>query len=311
MTRRDFLRFLSASGFMSFGARSTRVLTLSQSAGKPEVQPRDRWAIDRPALAAHGAEDVRFLLVHHSASPNEYDEDDVPGILQGFFDYHTSPEKGWSDIAYNFLIDRFGHTWEGRTGSLDGPVVAYATGGNQGFSQLVCLIGDFTSELPSPEATDSLVSVLAWLADRDNVSTSPGSEVTFASRGSNLWAEGVAVTASTIAGHRDMSITTCPGEILYGYVAGDLAADVNVLRIAATTTTESATTTTATSEVTSTTAAAAFTTTQGPVEPISEGPGDLWLPGLGAGALATGLAWIIRRRSLNRVRKPSHDPNEP
>lgn len=196
----------------------------------PEIHPRAAWAESRSARGSLAAEDVRFLLVHHTASLNDYVEEDVPRLLRGFFDYHTSPEKGWADIAYNFLIDRFGRIWEGRTGSLEGPVAGDATGGNQGFSQLVCLIGDFSTESPSLEATSSLVAMLAWLADRYGVSTSAGATVAFTSKGSNRWSHGSEVTTRTIAGHRDMSLTTCPGDILYEYVVGDLSNDVETMR---------------------------------------------------------------------------------
>ncbi|HEY7824423.1 MAG TPA: N-acetylmuramoyl-L-alanine amidase, partial [Acidimicrobiia bacterium] len=109
---------------------------------------------------------MRFLIVHHSASRNGHSGADAPGILRSFYDYHTSAEKGWNDIAYNFLIDADGGIWEGRAGSLDGPVAGDATGGNQGFSQLVCIIGDYNTARPSQASLSSLVWLLAWLADR-------------------------------------------------------------------------------------------------------------------------------------------------
>lgn len=120
--------------------------------------------------------------------------------------------------------------WEGRQGSLDGAVAGSATGGNQGFTQLVCVIGDTNVAPVTAAAQASLVQVLAWLADRYDVSTAPGAEVTFTSRGSNKWPAGTSVTTPTIAGHRDMSRTTCPGDNLYSYVAGSLSADVELAR---------------------------------------------------------------------------------
>lgn len=102
---------------------------------------------------------MKFLLVHHSASRNGHSTADAPGILRSFYDYHTGPEKGWNDIAYNFLIDAGGGIWEGRSGSFDGPVAGDATGGNQGFTQLVCLIGDYNVAQPS---IASLSSPVPW-----------------------------------------------------------------------------------------------------------------------------------------------------
>ncbi len=113
--------------------------------------------------------------------------------------------------------------FEARAGSLGGAVVADATGGSQGFAQLVCLLGDFTNTMPSNEAITSLTRVLAWLADRHGVATTPGSIVSFISRGSNKWPAGTEVTAATISGHRDMSETTCPGDTFYPFVRDALS----------------------------------------------------------------------------------------
>ena len=177
------------------------------------IRPRSSWA---EGLAAKGPinreTDVRFLLVHHTASPNTYSEAGIPALLRGFFRFHTGPEKGWPDVAYNFFVDRFGGVWEGRTGSLNGWVAGSATGGNQGFSQLVCLIGDFTNSPPTKAQEQSLTKLLAALADRHRISTGPGATVRFISRGSNRQKKGVEVETLTINGHRSMSLTSCPGD---------------------------------------------------------------------------------------------------
>ena len=175
------------------------------------------------------AEEVRFLLVHHTAENTEHTAAQVPRILAAMYAFHTGP-KGWHDIAYNFLVDREGGVWEGRAGSLAGPVAADATGGSQGFDQLVCFIGDFTSVMPTPAALDAGNRTLAWLAQRYSIDTSAGAKVTFVSRGSNKWPAGARVTTSTIAGHREMSTTACPGNAFYPYVRNQMQGAVQELR---------------------------------------------------------------------------------
>jgi hypothetical protein len=231
LTRRQFIGTATGLGLVS--------PAVEPAAAGLEIHPRSEWATDRPPKGPLAAEEVKFLLVHHSASRTDHEPGETPAILRSFYDFHTSPEKGWYDIAYNFLIDSGGGIWEGRTGSLDGPVAGDATGGNQGFSQLVCLIGDYNESEPTSAALGSLVAVLAWLADRHGIDTTPGSGVTFTSKGSNLWSEGESVTTPTIAGHRVMSRTTCPGSNLDPYVVGELMADVTVARRASATTEQS------------------------------------------------------------------------
>lgn len=191
------------------------------------VLRRDSWGADLPApagLPTEGSGDVRVLLVHHSASTNDYGEDQAADQIRQFHTLHTGPEKGWPDVAYNFFVDRFGRVWEGRAGSVDGPVIGDATGGNQGFSQLVCLIGNFVADQPTPEAVEALTGVLAWLSRREGVDVTPGARTSFTSRGSNRWPVGATVETATIAGHRDMSQTACPGDAAYALVRGDLPA---------------------------------------------------------------------------------------
>lgn len=181
---------------------------------RPSIHPRSDWA-RRPGPTLT-AEEVRFLLVHHSQTRNGVGSSDAPAAIRSMHGYHTSAEKGWPDVAYNFLIDADGGIWEGRSGSLAGPVRGDATGGSQGFAQLVCLIGDFTSVEPTPAALDALTRTCAWLASRYSIDLAR--QVTFASRGSNRWPKGTIVTTDPIAAHRDMSRTECPGDALYPLV---------------------------------------------------------------------------------------------
>lgn len=232
--RRAFLAGGAAAVACSTLARPTAAGAATWQAPAPvpvEVAPalavlrRESWGPDLPApadLPTEAAGDVRVLVVHHSASANGYDEGAVAGKIRQFHALHTGGERGWRDVAYNFFVDRFGRVWEGRTGSLDRPVIGDATGGNQGFSQLVCLIGDHVSEQPSPQAVDALSRVLAWLARREGVDVTPGAVTSFTSRGSNRWPAGATVRTTTIAGHRDMSRTACPGDAAYARVVGDL-----------------------------------------------------------------------------------------
>jgi len=92
----------------------------------PPIHPRDDWAQGlQPVgpLSVEAPEDVRFLLIHHSATPNGDLAEQIPARIRGFFNYHTN-EKGWPDVAYNFFVDPYGGLWEGRQGSLDAPVTS-------------------------------------------------------------------------------------------------------------------------------------------------------------------------------------------
>ena len=226
ITRRHAIGLMAG---LAVAARSSSIVSASAPsqvvvADGLSIMPREAWAAGREPTGPLAPElDVRFLLVHHTASSNG---DDPVSVMRSAYSFHTGPEKGWPDVAYNFFIDQFGVVWEGRAGSLAGPVEASATGGSQGFAQLVCLLGDFTSQLPTEAALVSLNRTLAWLAVRHGVSTSPGSTTQFVSRGSNKWPAGATVTAATISGHRDMSSTACPGDTFYPYLVANVPTEV-------------------------------------------------------------------------------------
>lgn len=242
LNRRDFLQHACALA-MTFSLLPvlTGVASAQSSPALLQlgVRPRADWAdglLPTGELRQERPEDVQFLLVHHTASGNRYNPEDVPGLLRGFYAFHTGPDKNWPDVAYNFFVDRFGTIWEGRAGSLAGPVMPDATGGSQGFAQLGCFIGDHQAQAPSDAARLAMTTLLAALADTYGIETMPGAMTAFVSRGSNRWPAGTSVTTTTIAGHRDMSQTACPGDFAYDLVQRVLPTEVTALRASSATT---------------------------------------------------------------------------
>ena len=321
LSRRAFLRRSSAAVLAVPLLAATARTAVAAPAGFPEleVRPRSAWAEGLPAAAGLAQErpgDVRFVIVHHSASPNGYAAGEVPGILRGFHSFHTGADKGWPDVAYNFFVDRFGTVWEGRTGSLAGPVQPDATGGSQGFSQICCFIGDHTTEPPTPEAQRAMTLLLAGLAQRYGIDPAPGATTTFVSRGSNRWPAGTSITAPTIAGHRDMSLTTCPGDAAYAVVREVFPAGVAAVLAAR------ATPTAATPSPTEPPATPSPTGTQAPESTSSapptagssaaaedDGIDPASVTLIGAGAAATGAAAVLLHRLRGRGRPDESPPH--
>jgi hypothetical protein len=210
-------------GIVAGAARDLLLAPAGAAAAKPSIKPRSAWGGDlAPKGALEPEREVKFLLVHHTAGANGYPPDAVRATLRGIYSYHTGP-KGWKDVAYNFFVDAHGGIWEGRQGSLDGAVRGDATGGSQGFAQLCCFLGDHQVTPPSAAAQAAMTDLLAWLAGRHSIDLRPGATVSFVSRGSNLHPAGKQVTTPTIAAHRDMSKTTCPGDACYRLVKGPIA----------------------------------------------------------------------------------------
>jgi hypothetical protein len=197
------------------------------AASQPSILPRSMWTTKGWATANEGCASgpilasggLKFAVVHHTVNANTYAADDVPAMLAAIYAYHTGTNR-WCDIAYNFVVDRFGRIWEGRSGGIDKAVVGgHAAGFNTG-SMGVAMLGQFepgaspAAVQPTSAALDAAARLLGWKLGLFGVSASATTTVT--SGGSNKYPAGTPVTIPTIIGHRDVGLTACPGANLYG-----------------------------------------------------------------------------------------------
>ncbi len=181
----------------------------------PAIVSRVAWGADETIRRNEPvyAPELRYAVVHHTAGANSYTKTEAPAIVRAIERYHVQA-NGWNDIGYNFLVDRFGTVYEGRYGGVDANVVgAHAVGFNTG-SVGVALLGTYGTAAPSASAERALSSLLAWRLDLAHVD--PASLLTIASGGSPKFAAGVPVTLRAVSGHRDVGLTECPGDALYG-----------------------------------------------------------------------------------------------
>ncbi|MEN8706751.1 MAG: N-acetylmuramoyl-L-alanine amidase [Nocardioides marinisabuli] len=155
---------------------------------------------------------IEQLHVHHSASGNDYSRTDVPALIRGFYRYHTQ-NLGWSDIAYNFLVDKYGRLWEGRAGGVAKPVRGAHTLGFNATSTGVAAIGNYEVAAPSKAMLGALADLAAWKLDQ--YGRRPRGKIQVRSEGSDKYRAGTVATLRIIDGHRDTNDTACPGKLLY------------------------------------------------------------------------------------------------
>jgi len=179
----------------------------------PPIVSRANWGADeslRSGTPSYAT--VKMAFIHHTAGSSSYAQADAPALVRGIYAYHTK-SLGWSDIGYNFLIDRFGTIYEGRHGGITkGVVGAQVLGFNTG-STGVSVMGTFTDEAPPPEAVNALERLLAWELALHGLD--PAGTATLICGASEKYAKGTAVTFPVIAGHRQANFTECPGTRLY------------------------------------------------------------------------------------------------
>lgn len=149
--------------------------------------------------------DVTHLIIHHSAGANT--SSNWANVVAAIFDYHVNT-SGWQDIGYNWLIDPNGVLYEGRGGG-DNVKGAHMCGHNEN-TMGVCMLGTYTSTLPTKKAMAKLAELLAWKSCQKNIA--PLGQDSIASYSGFMM---------NISGHRDgctPNYTECPGDQLYSYM---------------------------------------------------------------------------------------------
>jgi hypothetical protein len=169
---------------------------------QPTISSRAAWGADeslREEPPDYGVVDGGF--VHHTVSANNYTQAQVPSMLRSIYAYHVNG-RGWNDIGYNFLVDKFGRIWEGRWGGISKPVIGAHTLGYNDDAFAMSALGTYTSTAPTSATISAYQWLFAWKFTVHSVD--PRYPVSY---------DGDRFNA--IAGHRDAGATECPGDALY------------------------------------------------------------------------------------------------
>lgn len=174
---------------------------------KPKIYSRAQWGAneslrDKSSLTYY---EVHGGFVHHTVNANNYTAAEVPGIIRAIYSYHVKT-RGWSDIGYNFLVDRFGRIWEGRAGGVDRPVVGAHTLGYNNYSFAMSAIGNYETASPTSAMLNAYGALFAWKLSLHGVDAASTSQRI----GSKYF--------PAVNGHRDAGSTACPGRYLYAKI---------------------------------------------------------------------------------------------
>ncbi len=180
----------------------------AEAFGRQDIVSRAQWGADEtlrrndPSYAT-----PRFAVLHHTAGSNTYSREQAPGVVRAIYSWHVNG-NGWSDIGYNFLVDRYGTVYEGRYGGMErGVVGAHARNYNSG-SFGVAILGNFETGTPPPAAVAAASEVIAWKYVVHNIDPTPGAKTAHNGR-----------LIDRLVGHRDVGQTACPGRELYSQMS--------------------------------------------------------------------------------------------
>lgn len=181
----------------------------------PRIITRAEWGADeslRRSTSYTGTAKVGF--VHHTASTNNYSPEQAAAQIRAIYAYHTKVNR-WSDIGYNYLVDKYGTIYEGRAGGIDRDVLGAHTGGFNTNTFAVSQLGNFSTTAAPDPMVESVAQVLAWrlkIAHRDPAGVA---QLVSAGGGTSKYRAGVRVQLPAVAGHRDVGATACPGSNLW------------------------------------------------------------------------------------------------
>ena len=191
----------------SGGARDTAVLSAMKIAARPYIYSRAQWGANErmrdQSPPSYGT--VKTGFIHHTVNANNYTAAQVPALIRGIYAYHTQ-SRGWRDIGYNYLVDRFGRIWEGRHGGVARAVVGAHTLGYNEVSFAMSAIGNYDIASPPRPVLKAYARLFAWKLSLYDIRADA----------SRLYVKNRYLAA--INGHRDTGQTACPGQYLYAKI---------------------------------------------------------------------------------------------
>ncbi|MFI6939440.1 FG-GAP-like repeat-containing protein [Streptomyces sp. NPDC050418] len=176
------------------------IITQAQWGAKPALEPSDY------------ADDIKAAVIHHTGvdADNAVTCDKSAARVKTIQQEHQ--EKGYDDIGYNFVVDKCGQIFEGRSGGVELPVIgAHDVGFNTGTFG-ISYIGNFEKAAPTRSALDAMSRVVAWKFGMYGID--PTGKVTLTSGSDDAgskYQKGDQVTLPRVFGHIDTFKTQCPG----------------------------------------------------------------------------------------------------
>ncbi len=154
------------------------------------------------------------IVIHHGAFPDTYT--DGAAIARSYWNYHVNT-IGWSDVGYNFIIDKYGNIYQGRMNSnIAGQDVKGAHAGPANNESIgINFLGNSDVTLPTTAQLQTCNEFMAWWFDtRGGYDPTVSASMTTQNSG--------VMVIPRISGHKDVNIggTSCPGNALYAELPG-------------------------------------------------------------------------------------------
>lgn len=212
-------------------AGAQQLLATQVASGPPTIMPRSSWTDQGWASGNSGcssgpsySSNIQAVVVHHTVNANTYRPDQVDDLLRAIRYSHVEV-NGWCDVGYNFIVDRFGTVWEGRSGGADRPVIGGHAKGFNTSAVGIALLGQHqqgaspASATPAEVSQQAIVDVATWKLGLHGVDPQGTTWLkNRSSSGQHRLTSGQWHLVPTVLAHRDLGLTACPGSLTLPFV---------------------------------------------------------------------------------------------
>ena len=192
--------------------------------GSSRILTRQDWAADENLMQwPPKYQRVQKFVIHHTVTDDG--GSNVAATIRSIYYYHAVT-RGWGDIGYNFLVDKFGNIWTGRQGG-DNVIGGHAYGWNNG-SIGIAALGDYSVAQPTSALQGAIANIIGMKSAQLGIQ--PYGNDTFKHQEQAPDGTWVDITSNppNIQGHRDCNYilsqhggqTSCPGNGIYNMLDG-------------------------------------------------------------------------------------------
>ena len=193
--------------------QATTALVATQPA--PRVISRAEWGAAPQSCTPDVARTLVGAVVHHTAGSNDYSTmAEAAQQIRNDQRYHMV-SRGWCDLGYNFVVDKWGNIYEGRANSLNAPVIGVHAGGFNTGTVGISMLGNFSSVGTPAAMIDAVGRIVGLRLAAYNIN--PTDSFVFHTLGgqNSKFAAGTNVPLPRVFAHRDVAYTACPGNVGY------------------------------------------------------------------------------------------------
>ncbi|XP_052870252.1 peptidoglycan-recognition protein LB [Anopheles cruzii] len=164
------------------------VVVDSKACDPPPYVSRSFWDAKPPKLIERFAGPIPYVIIHHSYQPAAcHSKLECIKAMQSMQRFHQD-ERNWNDIGYSFAVGGDGRIYQGRGFNVVGAHAPRYNANSVG----ICLIGDWTAELPPKTMLAATETVIEYGVR-----------------------QGIIAQNYTLLGHRQVRATECPGDRLF------------------------------------------------------------------------------------------------